>query len=576
MASAPTVADRIGGRWAISLRAWVALTILTSFALPLSIPAAEGPRGRVIALLSGVIVAVVLGAAMLIADRTVFRHRRERPVPLRTVIVVDALFGLVHSVTSASMLLLLGLPDSAAVPEGRILFSVSMAPVVLIALSLIFDDIERYGREREALLERLLTLRAQTEDRTELTESIEAAVQAEIRVSTDPILADLNATAANLTPAERLAMAERLQAVAMGELRPLSQRLHDARVTPTRDPYVRQAVWTIFRNQRVEPALASLVSGSFFFLFNTVRYDLRLGIAQFVVQAGLTYAVLRPLASLDERRRRSGGGFPALVVGAGLVALLTAGKGLIVQLRIVDEPDIPSTALASLWAPVVVIAVSFTASALRMRRDGLDDLVFEVDERTLDAIIANRELVRVSRDLAQHVHGTLQSTLLATAFAIESATRTNDTAAFERAVEEARIALQTAPQLESVETDLRAEVERRLALWEGFLAIEATVLVDDPLPPAAIRDIGRALEEGISNAHKHGRATRIDVTVAPEAGGIRLDVADDGRGPLSGVPGMGSRVLDEIAPGGWSVRPGPQGGAVLTVRLARAEPRATA
>lgn len=572
MAEAPTVADRIGGRWALSFRAWVFIGSFTLFAVPLSIPVAEGTRARLVAFAIGAILALVLGAAMLVADRTVLRRRRERPVPVRTVVVVDVLFGLIHSVTSVALLTAFDFPETATLPAGRILFSVLMAPVMLIAMSLIFDDIARYGRERDALLGRLLALREQSADRSGLTESIQAAVQAEVRVATDPILADLTAAPANLTPADRLAMAERLEQVAMQELRPLSQRLHAAsEVAPVSEPYVRQAVWTIFRTQRLEPWLASLVGGVFFLLFNAVRYDLQLGVAQFVAQTGLMYATLGPLAALDERRRREGRHFPALPLGIVLVGLLTGIKGLIVQFAILGDADVPAVVLASLWAPLVVIAVSFTVGALRQRRDGLADLVFEVDERTLDAIIANRELVRVSRELAQHVHGTLQSTLLATAFAVESATRTNDTAAFERAVDEARIALQTTPELAAAETDLDAEVARRLALWEGFLDIEDDVHVDGPLPPSVVRDIGRALEEGISNARKHGRASRIAVRVTRDGDGVLLEVADDGTGSAGGLPGMGSRILDEIAPGGWTLEPRPAGGAVLTVRLAVAD-----
>lgn len=572
MAERPTVADRIGGRWALSFRAWVFIGSFTLFAVPLSIPVAEGTRARLVALVIGAVLALVLGAAMLVADRTVLRHRRERPVPVRTVVVVDMLFGLIHSVTSVALLTAFDFPEAATLPAGRIAFSVLMAPVMLIALSLIFDDVARYGRERDALLGRLLALREQSADRSGLTESIQAAVQAEVRVATDPILADLTTAPANLTADDRLAMAERLEQVAMQELRPLSQRLHAAsEVAPASEPYVRQAVWTIFRTQRLEPWLASLVGGAFFLLFNAVRYDLQLGIAQFVAQTGLMYATLGPLAALDARRRREGRHFPALPIGILLVGLLTGIKGLVVQFAILGDADVPAVVLASLWAPLVVIAVSFTVGALRQHRDGLADLAFEVDERTLDAIIANRELVRVSRELAQHVHGTLQSTLLATAFAIESATRTNDTAAFERAVDEARIALQTAPQLAPVAHDLDAEVARRLALWDGFLEISADVRVDGALPPSVVRDVGRALEEGISNARKHGRASRIAVTVARDADDLRLEVADDGSGVSGGAPGMGSRVLDEIAPGSWTLRPGSAGGAVLTVRLAVAD-----
>ncbi len=571
MTELPTTAGRIGGRWAVSWQAWALISVLTIVGTFISIPTNVDTtqRDRLLIVAVGVVAGLALGLAMLIAARTVLRHRAETPVSVTTIIVLGGVFGLVHALASIALYALLGVPDFALNPAARIVFSTGIAPAVFIAISVILDELDRYRHERDALITRLVTLREQQVERSGLTASIEAAVQAEIRVATDPIIADLGESTRSLTEAQRFAMADRLQMVATEELRPLSQRLFTATYTPVRPSGVARALWATLLNQPIIPGASSLITATFFLVFSTARYGLTVGAAQYVAQAALMYAVLKPLADYD--RRRVGARVPTLLIGALAVLGITAAKGIVFQTLIADDPLFAGTIVATFWAPCVTVAVSITAAAIQRRRGALNDLELVVDEQTLDAIIANRELVRVSRELAQHVHGTLQSTLLATAFAIEQATRTNDGAAFERAVEEARIALQTTPRLIATETDLRAEVERRLDLWREFTDVDARIDVVGPVPPTVVRQVGQALEEAISNAKKHGRARHLHVAVTQEPGAIRLQVADDGSGPVAGPPGMGSAVFDEIAPGGWRLDPRADGGALLTIAVPLAD-----
>ena len=49
---------------------------------------------------------------------------------------------------------------------------------------------------------------------------------------------------------------------------------------------------------------------------------------------------------------------------------------------------------------------------------------------------------------------------------------------------------------------------------------------------------------------------------------VRISISDDGRGPAEGAPGLGASLLDEVAPGRWSLRANPAGaGSLLIVDL---------
>lgn len=111
--------------------------------------------------------------------------------------------------------------------------------------------------------------------------------------------------------------------------------------------------------------------------------------------------------------------------------------------------------------------------------------------------------------------------------------------------------------------------------------------VDDRLqdePPAEVRTIlFRIAQEAVSNALKHAGAGRLDVLVASEDRGIKLRVADDGKGfeagglanPAPGHIGLPTMVERAELAGGWCrVDSKPGGGTTVEVwiPLAEAEP----
>ena len=80
------------------------------------------------------------------------------------------------------------------------------------------------------------------------------------------------------------------------------------------------------------------------------------------------------------------------------------------------------------------------------------------------------------------------------------------------------------------------------------LTVRSDVLED--LEPEAATQLYRIAQEAFTNALRHAQATRLDVSLADTRSGLRLRIADDGRGLPSdagkgaglGLPGMGYRA----------------------------------
>jgi signal transduction histidine kinase len=92
-----------------------------------------------------------------------------------------------------------------------------------------------------------------------------------------------------------------------------------------------------------------------------------------------------------------------------------------------------------------------------------------------------------------------------------------------------------------------------------------------PLPRAIDLSAYRIAQEGLTNALKHARATKAELTLDYRPGELQIDVRDDGVGAAS-IDGLGHGLLGiaervKIYGGEMTAGSAPDRGFVLTVRL---------
>lgn len=93
--------------------------------------------------------------------------------------------------------------------------------------------------------------------------------------------------------------------------------------------------------------------------------------------------------------------------------------------------------------------------------------------------------------------------------------------------------------------DLRRLAEPR----SGGPVVDVQLTGDvDAVPPTVAATVYRLAQEGVTNARRHARnATRIEVRVGVDEGGIRVEVRDDGDAAASATPGFGITGMTERA-----------------------------
>jgi len=566
MTPAPDLRRRLGGRWAIAWPVILPLAAALAFVQPFTDADASASAGNLLGwVLAGVAGSAALCGVLAVADVTAFRNRGVRPVPVWSVVALGAVAGLARAAALLGAAMAIGL-DIGGATGVRVLASVLLGALLAPAAAALAFTIDQYRRRRQALTERLIALRAAEVARRGLADTMTDSLYGEVFAATHEVRGHLDGGHGELDPRMSRELAEDFRHTVVTSLRPLSHRLYAVRDRALPQVSALAAMRAALREHRLYPLAAASVytvlAALIIFARSGDPAEAILWAA--VTGAGLGAALAGVMALVRARPRLRPHTLALAVIAA---ACSSAAGALLVGATLGSAP--PHRILgAAFWAAVVVLVCAAVGAGMAGEREAAETLEHEVDARTVEAVAIDRELVRVSRRLAQFVHGTLQSHLLATAYALEKADMAQGGAT--EVLRRASSAFEAEAAMPPVRATLSDEIGRRASLWEGFMEVDIQLPRPlDDMPPAVIADAGRVVEEALSNAHKHGDARAVAVR-AERADGLtlRICVTDDGTGPAGARPGMGSAWLDFVAPDGWSLTPGPDDdGARLTVLL---------
>lgn len=272
----------------------------------------------------------------------------------------------------------------------------------------------------------------------------------------------------------------------------------------------------------------------------------------------------------------------ASVLGAGVAASL-ARFGMQLALGIYPHPtrsvllaEVVSAAVVAWIAAGLGLTIMLSQRRLRVQIAESTHSTLQI-ELALQAL--QHEEVRVRREVAEGLHGTMQQRLvLITARLDRLAEHLGESAG----PEERALLAEVREQIETVrEADVRATSRMlypdqlevgmvpaiRALLGRIPTSVNARLGVsdevrrlDDPADPRLTRSerllAVRVVEEGISNALRHGRADVVDVRVQLAGDSLEVRVSDDGRGfgPDAGAPSGTARLSDRLQLAGGDFR----------------------
>ncbi|HEY9593746.1 MAG TPA: sensor histidine kinase, partial [Spirochaetia bacterium] len=297
-------------------------------------------------------------------------------------------------------------------------------------------------------------------------------------------------------------------------------------------------------------------------------------------------------------------GFPHGVVASAcaLVALALAQgvPALFGSNGLVDT--IPSPAPDQLAAYCLVLAIVAAAASLldrsAVRRKEQDELLriqqtslntlaelnlsLQGYARTVDEESSERERQRISREI-HDISGYIFTNLIALMDAAGSMPR-DDQAGLtdllitarktaQEGLRETRAALRRLRNEQLRESNVPRAIFKIVSIFRKITGLEVTLSLGN-LPNSLSHELSLALyrtvQEALTNAVRHGKASQVRVLFWVDGEQIRLSITDNGRGAFEIVKGIGLAGMEErlgALGGGVHVGPAPEGGFSLTVHV---------
>ena len=506
---------------------------------------------------------VALGAmtAWFVLGREVlFRRRNTRPAPFIAVLAFGAVFGGLKGSVTGLVGLWWGLEDSfVGALEGRVIQTMLVGMWIVPAVSLLGASLDKLTRERDEAMRRRVV--------DQLSRPWELAHL--IRQHTSPLVDTLvDSTKAG----DNTATPEQVRHLVDESVRPLSATLW-AQVGKNLPAYRFRHLFAVFFAGPQRPAWLGLAVWSVttwpaMVALHTLE-QANLAVLSMGIAAAFVYVIIWPIS-------------PARVITGIALHLIATGTAIATGAVIIGLVDGPGS---TLLAPVTLISswawmfmVLINAGALQVLRDSRKEIQLELESLKPfpfeeDRFGVDDESVVVNAKLAKLLHNDVQNKLLAIAQEAETSG--------ERIPVDSLLA--TLRHVGGAQEGSNLPLAKRLddvaARWEGVIT------VSHQMPEALTWTSGTGVDdviidvvtEGLTNAVRHGLATAvtIDITAtAPDtqAASLQVTVTDNGVGPRQGTPGLGTHLLDIVSPGGWSLRAGNDGGAVLRVELSGSRP----
>ena len=411
-----------------------------------------------------------------------------------------------------------------------------------------FYELER----RNHLLDEGIAVSQVREDVADIVHRMQVALGTDIDDALAPARRGIEERLADqqraLSEDEWAAVARELRAAAQDTVRPLSQQLWSR--TAARDTSIRisQVLRNIVTRQPFRPMALALILVVTGFASSITLYGWGWGIAITATSVLTIFAILGS-ANLAMRR------WPSRHIIIFVAASILLQLGVLINFPLRDwqqvQPYTWAEAIAAATIGFILILLTSGAGSLRTyQNDVARTFQSDIDRELIESIAASRQVAQLARESARILHGTVQTRLIACAVSIERASETRDVDAFRAALGEAHSVLaQPTINTNPDPTSLVEEVQRKVQLWSGLCDISLDI---EPslaeIQGRLARDVGRVVEEGLSNAIRHGNATSIQVRVSRSNSSVNIEVDDNGRGPQDGPAGLGSSLLDSLSP----------------------------
>ena len=560
------------GRWLISWKL-LAINIIVSI-----LPIAGGDFSRsdentniklyVTFWLLGYLLVILFAAIMHL---TMFKNRASQPAPLWMAVSYQIILSTLFTASYQFGCGISGLSTKMLPAAHMILIFVICINLQFTssAIADIWDEVS--SRHRELIEQRvqvqLLELsqkQLQEEFRSELNTELELA----LRKANAPLIKNLQEITNGLTKLKPSEISNAIKSSAQESVRQLSKTLWQESSNIIKRPPLSKIIAVAISTYPIPTFWMT----SMIVITQSINPFLQVGFFRgliiLVFTVGMTIAICTTANAITKRKQK-------FYLPIFIVAFILLQFRRFVSANIVAQWASNQETAEVFITQIIINAIGFvsivTLSAWRRINVGvLNELQLDIKEQQISAIARSKQTAEVAREMSRVLHGSVQTRLVACAMTIDHSSKSGDETTLNLAMLEALSILQAPLPISESEITLGAEVARKLALWHGLCTFDLQIdprLVDITNPEP--REVGRIIEEGISNSIRHGGASKIAVSVMSGAdGSVVVQIDDNGSGiskTSQNKPGIGTAMFASATSGSWSLNSLEQGARLLAV-----------
>ena len=583
------IVERLTGRWALSLKAWLYLTFLGIL----------GTKTRTYALLDitqlesimlAVSVHLINAPIYYFFAHKLFKKRFTEQLSLISVLLCFLLFIL--SISTSEILITVYVFNETAYLGPQLFAPVFPSLFGFIASSYLLAEFDknRIDIKRLAFAQTTLEKTAKESQDQIIAERSQliSAIQNSVFYQLDALKKQFSTLGSNPRRTEIERLANELEEYSANTIRSLSHEI--AEDVSNESPIDRLAFVGSSNVKKSLNAYEPYISFKFALLGLVLvggNHQASLsGYKGFLLQFAATLAIapilfIGKIATRKFNPRNIYLGFASYLLTiflSGNVLTMVAHSQFVIDLEIRNSY---SPVIYSARTLAGVVLASLVVTIVEARRKTVNNLVtmnakLQVELEWMDS--RSREL---RKELASILHGPLQGRIAGIAMALRFNAAEEDSSAEERSKKLDEIESLLSTVINDVQVLFKTEKNQPAASiiikliklrrsWDGIAAISWSVKpeVFALLPAASFNVVSDVLYDAVSNSVRHGGAKKIDIIFGIDSAALTLTVKDDGSGIKQDfTPGSGLRKITE-AGGTYQFTPEVEQGAQLVIRLA--------
>ena len=503
--------------------------------------------------LVGVIAQAVLAIAIFVFNKTYFRFIKGAKFSVAYILFALFTSGALRGIAIGQAAPIFDLADSIA-PVVRAINSGITVVIWMGIIGLMLEAQSSYVREYQDLYQRFLMLKSgRLPDGRALNSGRLSEIAEQVAQMTSPVRTKLaKLSEGSFTDAQvREAVAD-LQQVVKEQIRPLSHRLWFDRTSHLLKFRISNLLLDAFKTDETPILFFTALTTFSIFVGTTVSMGINIG-AVISLIFGITIYMLFTLEKLLLKIEIIKSRFihPIFLILVATVPLLLTHVYF----------NLSEIAYWSLYSNVGVAgSVFLTAIFTTMLSQSLIDRAKIIDILTTQITSGYVEehlqaIARMTEDseIASYLHSSLQSELTAVALKLDQAAKSGNRDEVKSIIQYAQIVIERdlTVNFHAGEHSPLERINALLDAWRGIADIKIDLQKIELCETQVLTDISQVIEEAVSDAVRFGNANLISISGDASPDHYYFKVTDNGKSKPQGGSGLGTILLDEIAPNLW-------------------------